>query len=209
MWARNKKTGFTIVELLIVIVVIGILAAITIVAYNGVQDRARATAVAADFSNNNKVVKLVGASSGNNSPTTLDVLQSNTKLTVSPGIYKLYSFCASTQGYALAAETTVGVKYTSLNGAAFIQNDSVDVTNACQNLGLASADKVFLGMPSTSCATENGSCSFTGTAAIAYGSLSVGKFTAKKELTSPVSCSNTFFGDPASGYPKACYVLTY
>lgn len=37
----NKQTGFTIVELLIVIVVIGILAAITIVAYNGVQQRAR------------------------------------------------------------------------------------------------------------------------------------------------------------------------
>ena len=33
--------GFTIVELLIVIVVIGILAAITIVAFNGVQQRAR------------------------------------------------------------------------------------------------------------------------------------------------------------------------
>ena len=39
---QNKKTntGFTIVELLIVIVVIGILAAITIVAYNGIQKRA-------------------------------------------------------------------------------------------------------------------------------------------------------------------------
>jgi len=36
----QKQTGFTIVELLIVIVVIGILAAITIVAYNGVQKRA-------------------------------------------------------------------------------------------------------------------------------------------------------------------------
>ena len=36
-----KQTGFTIVELLIVIVVIGILAAITIVAFNGVQERAR------------------------------------------------------------------------------------------------------------------------------------------------------------------------
>lgn len=36
-----KKRGFTIVELLIVIVVIGILAAITIVAYSGIQDRAR------------------------------------------------------------------------------------------------------------------------------------------------------------------------
>ncbi len=34
------KSGFTIVELLIVIVVIGILAAITIVAYNGIQQRA-------------------------------------------------------------------------------------------------------------------------------------------------------------------------
>lgn len=37
---RQKQTGFTIVELLIVIVVIGILAAITVVAYNGVQARA-------------------------------------------------------------------------------------------------------------------------------------------------------------------------
>lgn len=39
----KKDRGFTIVELLIVIVVIGILAAITIVAYNGVQNRAKTT----------------------------------------------------------------------------------------------------------------------------------------------------------------------
>lgn len=37
------RSGFTIVELLIVIVVIGILAAITIVAFNGVQSRANTT----------------------------------------------------------------------------------------------------------------------------------------------------------------------
>ena len=36
-----KNKGFTIVELLIVIVVIGILAAITIVAFNGIQERGR------------------------------------------------------------------------------------------------------------------------------------------------------------------------
>lgn len=41
MWVKYKQqSGFTIVELLIVIVVIGILAAITIVAYNGIQARA-------------------------------------------------------------------------------------------------------------------------------------------------------------------------
>lgn len=38
---RISKSGFTIVELLIVVVVIAILAAISVVAYNGIQTRAR------------------------------------------------------------------------------------------------------------------------------------------------------------------------
>ena len=45
-WAsQSKQSAFIIVELLIVIVVIAILAAITIVAYTGIQERAKASAV--------------------------------------------------------------------------------------------------------------------------------------------------------------------
>lgn len=40
MYMARKNTGFTIVELLIVIVVIGILAAIVIVSYNGIKNSA-------------------------------------------------------------------------------------------------------------------------------------------------------------------------
>lgn len=45
----HSKSGFTIVELLITVVVIAILAAISIVAYNGIQSRAHNTAIRSDF----------------------------------------------------------------------------------------------------------------------------------------------------------------
>ena len=46
---KSVKTGFTIVELLIVIVVIGILAAISIIAYNNVSDKANDSSVQSDL----------------------------------------------------------------------------------------------------------------------------------------------------------------
>ena len=61
----NKKSGFTIVELLIVIVVIAILAAITIVAYNGIQNRARDTDRKADIAALAKALHLYNVDNGN------------------------------------------------------------------------------------------------------------------------------------------------
>lgn len=54
----HKESGFTIVELLIVIVVIGVLAAITIVAYNGFKDRADEAAVKSDLQTVGKKILL-------------------------------------------------------------------------------------------------------------------------------------------------------
>jgi len=51
-----KRNGFTIVELLIVIVVIGILAAITIVSFNGVQQKARNAQVVSGVQAYNKAI---------------------------------------------------------------------------------------------------------------------------------------------------------
>ena len=45
----SRRSGFTIVELLIVIVVIAILAAITVVSYNGIQQRAKVTRANTDL----------------------------------------------------------------------------------------------------------------------------------------------------------------
>ena len=61
----NTKHGFTIVELLIVIVVIAILAAISIVAYNGIQSRARDTLRKTDLANISKALKLYSVDKDN------------------------------------------------------------------------------------------------------------------------------------------------
>jgi prepilin-type N-terminal cleavage/methylation domain-containing protein len=60
----NNNQGFTIVELLIVIVVIAILAAISIVAYNGIQTRAKEASALSDINSVHKKIGLYYAENG-------------------------------------------------------------------------------------------------------------------------------------------------
>jgi prepilin-type N-terminal cleavage/methylation domain-containing protein len=55
---KQSHNAFTIVELLIVIVIIGILATVTIVAFNGVSQRAKVSGLSADLANASKQLKL-------------------------------------------------------------------------------------------------------------------------------------------------------
>ena len=66
-----RRSGFTIVELLIVIVVIAILAAITIVAFNGIQERARVSAVSSALNQANKKIAVYQVDNPGQFPTDL------------------------------------------------------------------------------------------------------------------------------------------
>jgi len=62
---KTKSQGFTIVELLIVVVVIAILAAITIVSYNGITNRANQSAAKATAATVQKKAELYNSEVGN------------------------------------------------------------------------------------------------------------------------------------------------
>ena len=61
---RVIQKGFTIVELIIVIIVIGILAAISIVSYNGAQDKAEFSRAQTDMKHINDAILLYRAKNG-------------------------------------------------------------------------------------------------------------------------------------------------
>lgn len=77
MRGNMKQKGFTIVELLIVIVVIGILAGITVVAFNGIQDRARQTQVTSAANQAGKKAQLYATEYGTPPPSLADIGISN------------------------------------------------------------------------------------------------------------------------------------
>lgn len=62
--AKRPSRGFTVVELLLVVVVIAVLAAITAVAYNGIQQRSRDSARAQDIASIKRMLLMYQADNG-------------------------------------------------------------------------------------------------------------------------------------------------
>jgi prepilin-type N-terminal cleavage/methylation domain-containing protein len=109
MWAKQKQPGFTIVELLIVIVVIGILAAITIVAYNGIQERARAGSLSSALSQAAKKIAVWQVDNPDTSPASLSVVG----VSDTNDIAYQYTQTDSSKSYCLTATGTTATYYIS------------------------------------------------------------------------------------------------
>lgn len=120
-----KKSGFTIVELLVVIVVIGVLAAITVVSYTGISQKAIIASLQSDLSNASKRLKMYQVEHGQY-PTSLDSNYcpnpSDAKycLKVSSGnSFDIYSYNSSvnnsTNPQTFTLKATNGSKYYSIS----------------------------------------------------------------------------------------------
>jgi prepilin-type N-terminal cleavage/methylation domain-containing protein len=150
---NTKQTGFTIVELLIVIVVIGILAAITIVAYNGVQGRANDTAIQSDLQNIAQKLEIYKADfavypAGAAQLTTLSLKASKgaygNHMTTGGADYNLV-YCrmpaAAPTDYALVAFSKSGArfKYTSNTGLSAYTGSMGGSAGICTDAGIPMA----------------------------------------------------------------------
>lgn len=111
----KRQSGFTIVELLIVVVVIAILAAITIVAYNGIADRSRNSTTQSALSSAAKAMEVAYIDGGSTAyPTSLPV-------NVKEASGLILSLSQNGNGFCINAEptassTTKPMYYDSING---------------------------------------------------------------------------------------------
>jgi prepilin-type N-terminal cleavage/methylation domain-containing protein len=139
--ANGTANGFTIVELLIVIVVIGILAAITIVAYNGVSNRAKVANAQSDLEGTVKIAENARAIAGTNVyPSSLTGV--DTDVTYTANAAALGGYCATevvgSVTYMVTATNTVphigpGCTTTNIVTNPSFENASAGITTGWVN----------------------------------------------------------------------------
>ena len=138
----KRTTGFTIVELLIVIVVIAVLAAITIVAYTGIRNRAEADAGLVAATSTIKKAQAYNAEIGSypTAPSQLTGAATTTTYNLT-GVVFAAATTASTAPNVLpfiSCTASVGIKVGYWDGAAvaYLYTGSANLGNCASTTGL-------------------------------------------------------------------------
>lgn len=133
-WAL-KQNGFTVVELLVVITVIGILAMITVVSYNGIQQRAAASAVKNDLANVKKFMTIAKAKEGVYPSTIPADVQASSKVSLTKVSDTLphYSGTTSVQNGVLFAELCTSLLAEGLGKGTNVGGGTDNYITSCDN----------------------------------------------------------------------------
>lgn len=154
---KKTTSGFTIVELLIVIVVIAILAVITIVAYNGIQNRANDSTIQSDLVNYSKKAELFNVDNGRYPGSQAELATLGVKASqgaYNTSYYNLY-YCTqvtTNDRYIFAGRSKSGiVYYTSSKGIGNLGNINMSATPICNVVGATYGTDatVFTGLSNT------------------------------------------------------------
>ncbi len=177
-WAKKQK-GFTIVELLIVVVVIAILAAITIVAFNGVSNRAKESAAKTSALQADKKVKQFATLNAEALPDTLEAagLSSTNGMNYQYTVTGTNGFCVTASKDNVAAYVANNYTYnggtlltqtTPANGACpgHSVNGGTIIKNLATNPSYETGTTGWSGSAGASIATSTGVWADSGTTSV-------------------------------------------
>ena len=167
---QRRPFGFTIVELLVVIVIIGILATITIVSYTGITQRATVASLQSDLTNASQQLKIYQVLYGSY-PTTM--------------VANCPTAPTADNTYCIKASTGNTLTYTSITPSTF------HLTNTNNNISYSSTDNTSPALTTTTSGSSVGSACPTGFIPVpGSGTYGTNDFCVMKYAASQVGATN-------------------
>lgn len=196
--AARLRKGFTVLELLIVIVVIGILATLVLISYNGIQASAREKSVISDADSiDSELARYASKHNGEygSAVAWYSKGSANANVQFTPSSGNVIDIVANTTQYCIRAYNTATTKYSSLSAA--YKKGSTET--ACTSLSPSSAALADSPIQNTGVVTFLAGSGISGSSDGIGASASFGFHSASKAGLSSDTSGNLYVADYNSG----------